>query len=265
MARRRTYVPRNDFEQSGARLTNIVLGYHKMIGGLLRYNWTAAFLFITYYPLNQNSLPDVVSFGLTEYVVTTLRSGPYIALDGTKLARWNAAGWQDFPTTGACFWTWFYADSLAGDMYVLSKWDYGNNNRSYCLRWNNATGALEFAMSSDGTAAAQVVATSSATITAGQWYFAGGFWRDSDDWGIAVGKTGDIDLTIDSSASAPVAAFVSAVPLLLGAAFNGGAYADYWDGGIGPVQMRETLVTAAEQQDYLREVFHETEPFYEAT
>lgn len=258
------FLRRREFYENGSRLWNALFSLLAPVGGICKYCWPVTNKML-YTSDVASVFPAATTLQHSSFFIVPDRGGPFAEFTGIDFQGWLDAAWQEMPGDGFCVWAWVRLDDLTNDMYAVAKWDYGNDRRSYCLRWNTTTNALEFAISTDGTAATEVAAASTHTVSVGPWYFCAGYARDglAEDWGVAVGAATDPDLTFDTGGLFPGQPMQGDEPLLVGCAWNAFAQAAFWDGGIGILKARETNYSAADQRIYLRRVFHETRWHYE--
>lgn len=239
LQRTRTNLPRNDFEWHGARLlgagtTDAYFGGGQLaytFGGTGRQNrgngatsWTQNAIDASNYAA---VVPTDATFGTG--------GGSYVTLNGTdEYLSINDASWQEPGAEEVFVWSWVYGTDLTSDQYAVAKWDVGGDQRCYRLLYNNAVKALQLSVSSDGTAATVVSATSTYAEAVDTWYFLAGYYEPSSIVRVYVGAATDVELTADDTAGAPPASLFSGTAnLLIGAGENTAAAAYFWTGRIG--------------------------------
>lgn len=127
-------------------------------------------------------------------------------------------------------WVKFDSDCLGSSASIASRWRTATANRSYWLR-KNASDALQFSVSGNGTAEASV--TSSLTVVADQWYFVAARHTASSELALWVSNPTTKKLVKDTNTtSIPANSFpTGAAEWNVGARNNGaGTHTDYLAG-----------------------------------
>jgi len=262
------FIRRRDYYASMGRLWDAVhLG--RWIRGAMRFAWYAT-QSIAY--CREDNYPFTESANLDSYITATTNGAPYLEHGAARYLQMADAAWQEAPSgsyQGLVWWTWARTGQEVGtDRYIVSKWDYGNNRRSWCMRKNGGTRFLEFGTSVDGTA--EVWVTDTVAVTDYTWYFVGATWARSTPGGQVI-WVGTPDMAVLRETVNPAVCQATLYngneELLIGAALNAGAAANIWRGYTSTVHMRfpDTggLVLVPNSRQYLAHMFQTTKWFYE--
>lgn len=190
-----------------------------------------------------NDLTDTNTVGSTTGVVGNCRdfergNSEYFSLaDNADLST----GDIDYTLTA-----WFNPESLPGNYItyaIATKGTSTGNQREYTVFLTTSSGVttLQVMVSSAGTAATQVTVTSSATPTAGSWFFVV-IWHDSTANTINIQvNNGTVDSTSHSTGS-----FDGTGPFSIG---SFGGFANRFDGLIDEVGFWKRVLTSQERTD----------------
>jgi RHS repeat-associated protein len=138
---------------------------------------------------------------------------------------------------------WMKAEStMSGYPVLVSKRETSNTNSEYLLRVNATNNTVDFIVW--GTSGVYTTASSTATITLGQWYYVEG-WTDK------ANRTVYVNVNNGTPNSATWASNENrdgsgTAALLIGARNNGGI-GEYWDGLIDEVTVYKRKLSAAER------------------
>lgn len=205
-------------------------------------------LLIYYDPSNQNSYPGtgtqlrtLTQLTYTAALTNTTYTNPYLTYNGTNSWASLGDGGTYEPGTGDfTVEAWVNATTLAGSSRViLGKFNNGgvSANVSYGLRTLD-TGATRFEVG-NGTS---VVSSPAYTISTDTWYQVVGVWTNVASNSIELYING---VSQGSNSHAFASVLNSSNSLYLGA-YNGGEYAQYWDGKIGVYRQYNKALSAAE-------------------
>jgi hypothetical protein len=152
---------------------------------------------------------------------------------------------------------WFYKTSIVGSSVVLGKFDDGGDtpDSSYSIRVNNANLFGQIGDGTGGVLNVDYVNSTSYTISANTWYHVVYVWKPGVSLetfinGVSIG-------TISTSMSSILN---STNPLYLGR-YNGGEYAQDFEGRMGIVRLYNTALTSSDVLDnYNNDILKYTGP-----
>lgn len=123
-------------------------------------------------------------------------------------------------------WCWFNVDTLdATSQILVSKYDFGNNNRSFRFLINGASDSVGLRLSPDGTSTGNSEVTSTSTVTTVSDVFVVGVWDGSQHKLYFNGVE-------EASSFYSSGVYDGNELIALGADFSGAAPAEYFDGTI---------------------------------
>ncbi len=127
------------------------------------------------------SKDDQSPYKTTGTLVASATVDPYLTLNGTDqyLTYPDVASNSLFSANQITFGAWVNFDTVDGvDQIIISKWDEGNNNRSFTLKIDATADTITSIISSDGVASSSSISTTE-TVTAGTDAFIVATWDGS--------------------------------------------------------------------------------------
>ncbi len=139
---------------------------------------------------------------------------------------------------------WIKRESTGSDMVLVSKYDYGTNDRAYRLMINSDNN-LRLIVSPDGTYNSAYSAIGGATLTsANDWYhIAAVFDAGAQTFKIYLNGILDAELNVTYNT-----VFQSSAPFVVGADMNNGQAADFYDGLMDDWRVYSRALSATEIQ-----------------
>ena len=155
------------------------------------------------------------------------------------IADQASLSFADVDFTLAC---WARLDTTTGSHALISKWEYGNSDREYLLRYNSTPDRFQISVSNDGTTVTSEAADELGAPADDTWYFVVA-WHD------ATANTLNIQVdngTIDSG-SYSNGCNDNISPFSIGAYFNSGTEEGEMDGDIDEAAVWGRVLTATEK------------------
>jgi len=258
------FARRNEFNQSGARLSDVMMWLNRDGGGALMwahdgqspafYGRAASAAATATWAANGGILIGNYS--------ATVNGGPYITLDGIgEYLSIADANWQETTTYSFLLWAWFYTDTLDVTQAIAAKWTGAGNLRSWFLRVSGTTNTLRWSTNPAGGGGANVDMDATHVITASTFHFAAAYFQPSTLMRTFSGSANDGSLTIDSlTTGVPASVFNGAPgpPLTLGAASG----ASFLSGRLG-IGLVRANVPATNINSHVTRLFQATRWFYQ--
>lgn len=129
----------------------------------------------------------------------------------------------------------------SGTKSIASKFETGNNQRSYAL-FLNSNDNIDFRISSDGSSV--INAVSNTTLSNNAWYHVAGVFRTNTSLDVYVNGV----LENNNKSSVPSSAFGSAVATTVGG--KGGAAASFFNGTIDEVRLYNRSLNTSEVKEH---------------
>jgi len=140
----------------------------------------------------------------------------------------QASGGDPLDLSGTSFTLvgWINPESISTNRIITSKYDYGDNLRSYEITYT-ASDQIRLYVSSDGTTGGRVAIDGSTVLSTGQWYHVAAVFDSAAQEGRVY-----VNGVLDGSASTGFSSVLSnpSVDFLLGAEFNSGTVVNHYDG-----------------------------------
>ena len=254
---------RNEFYQSGARLSDVMMWLNRDGGGALMWAFDGQ-SGAGYGGMSGAIWTQFAAFDYSKYAAMT-HGGPYITLDGAADYLHIAdQAWQESTTNNFLVWFWVYPTDIASGGTIAAKWDILGvaNKRSWRLYLTTAS-VFGFQCNPTGGAGAGLALASTLALTVNTWYFVAGYLQPSTLQAIGVAAATDATLTYTSTAtSVPNGVFNGTSALYLGVLMDAGGLANYWDGRIG-IGLARANVPATHIQGHMARLFQATKWFYQ--
>lgn len=254
------FTRRNEFYESGARLSDVMMWLNRDGGGSLM--WAHDAQGPACYgggSISQWTRPNI---DFSNYAATG-NGGPYVTLNGIdEYLHINDAVWQESGTNTFLVWGWAYPTvTTAGT--VAAKWDANAGAfRSWRLYLTTAS-VFGFQCNPTGGGGAGLALPSTLAVTANTWYFVAGYLQPSTLQAIAVGAATDGSLTYTSTTtSVPAGVFDNASDLYIGVIMAVAGLGSYWSGRLS-VGLARANVPATAIQSHVTRLFQATRWFYQ--
>jgi len=250
---------RNEYAQSGARLSDVMMWLNRDGGGSLM--WAHDAQGAACYGGGSLSQWTQNNVTFANYAAVAGRGGPYVTLDGVNqyLSIANQA-WQQAGAFSLLVWAWCYPTDLTNSRTLAAKYVWATNNRSWTLRYDFPSTDFLWLCNQTGPAGGNVTITSTyAAAVVDTWYFVAGYFEPSTQMKVYVGASTDPSLTITTlTVGVPALLFPSIAPLTLGADGNPSTYFIGREG----IGLARVNVPAANINSHVTRLFQATRWFY---
>jgi hypothetical protein len=252
------FTTRNEFYESGARLSDAMMWLNRDAGGALM--WAHDAQSPACYGGGSISQWTQNNIDFSNYAATA-NGGPYLTLNGVDeyLSILDAA-WQESTTHNFFVWFWVYPTVITTGT-VAAKWDAtAGAFRSWRVY---LTTANVFAFQTNNAGVPPGLALSSTlTLSASAWYFVAAYLQPSTLQAIAVGAATDASLTYTATTtSVPAGLFDQAAALYIGALTGAAGVSGHYSGRIG-VGLARANVPPTTIQSHMTRIFQATRWFY---
>jgi hypothetical protein len=254
------FTSRNEFYESGARLSDAMMWLNRDAGGGLMWAFDGQST-ACYGRGSTASWGEGAVVDLSNYAVVTGRGGPYVTLNGVDEYLFILdAAWQESTTHNFFVWFWVYPTVITTGT-VAAKWDAtAGAFRSWRVY---LTTANVFAFQTNNAGVPPGLALSSTlTLSASAWYYVAAYLQPSTLQAIAVGAATDASLTYTSTTtSVPAGLFDQAAALYIGALTGAAGVSGHYSGRIG-VGLARANVPPTTIQSHMTRIFQATRWFY---
>lgn len=257
------FARRNEFNQSGARLSDVMMWLNRDGGGSMIWAFDAQDQLCYGRGAAAGAVWAETNIDVSNYAATA-NGGPYVTLNGTdEYLSIADAAWQEPGSYSFLVWGWAYP-TVATLSTIFAKWNFlaPANDRSWRLYMPNA-GTLAFQVNSTGAPAANVSVGSGVVATLNTWHFVAGYYSPSSLLAIGTATADSPSLTyVTNTASIPALLWDTGSALYIGALSGAAAVDDHWTGRIGPGLARFN-VPATNIRSHMTRLFHATRWFYQ--
>lgn len=250
---------RNEYAQSGARLSDVMMWLNRDGGGSLMWAFDGQSL--ACYGRNVASVWAENNITIANYAAVAGRGGPYFTTDGVN--QYLSIADNPLQESGAykfLVWSWCYPTDITNSRTIAAKYVWATNNRSWVLRYDLTSTSFQWLCNATGAAGGNVtVASGHSAIITDTWYFVAGYFEPSTQMKIYVGANTDPSLTVTTlTAAVPASLFNGIAALTLGADGNPSTYF-IGRNGIG---LARANVPAANINSHVTRLFQATRWFY---
>ena len=195
------------------------------------------------YPGSGTTITDLSDSGLSGTMSNITYTSPYFTYNGSNSQVAIADNLVLEPESGDfTMETWFYASNITGGTVILGKFDNGGLSAdvSYSIRTSNARLFAQIGNGTGGGRGAGFVDSTDYTFSANTWYQVVYVWKS----GVSL-ETYINGSSIGSVSHSLTSILNSSNPLYLGR-YNGGEYAQNFNGRIGITRLYNTSLSSSE-------------------